>query len=184
MDFVKPNGKRRVVITGAGMISGLGQSWEEAYEQLKSYKNCIKNMEEWHDIAGMNTQLACPAKGELPKYPRKLIRGMGRVALLSYHTSQIALKMAGLLKEDGDVIDELKNGRTGVAYGSSMGSFDSIQELTSVMEDRCTAKVNSSTYIKCMPHTCAANIEVTYQLKGRMIVTSEACTAGSRTRLY
>ena len=97
MDFVKPNGKRRVVIAGAGMISGLGQSWEEAYEQLKSYKNCIKNMEEWHDIAGMNTQLACPAKGELPKYPRKLIRGMGRVALLSYHTSQIALKMAGLL---------------------------------------------------------------------------------------
>ena len=184
MDFVKPNGKRRVVVTGAGMISGLGQNWEEAYAQLKSYKNCIKNMEEWHDIAGMNTQLACPAKGDLPKYSRKLVRGMGRVALLSYHTSQLALQMAGLLKEDGDVIDELKNGRTGVAYGSSMGSFDSIQELTSVMQDRCTAKVNSSTYIKCMPHTCAANIEVTYQLKGRKIETSEACTSGSQSIGY
>ena len=36
MEFTKPNGKRRVVITGAGMISGLGQNWDEAYEQLKS----------------------------------------------------------------------------------------------------------------------------------------------------
>ena len=57
MEFTKPNGKRRVVITGAGMISGLGQNWDEAYEQLKSYKNCVKNMEDWHDIKGMNTQL-------------------------------------------------------------------------------------------------------------------------------
>ena len=185
MEFTKPNGKRRVVITGAGMISGLGQNWDEAYEQLKSYKNCVKNMEDWHDIKGMNTQLACPAKGDLPKYSRKLIRGMGRVALLSYHTSQMALEMAGLLNpETKDIVDECKNGRTGVAYGSSMGSFDSIEELTSVMQDRCTAKVNSSTYIKCMPHTCAANIEVTYQLKGRMIVTSEACTSGSQSIGY
>ena len=74
MEFTKPNGKRRVVITGAGMISGLGQNWDEAYEQLKSYKNCVKNMEDWHDIKGMNTQLACPAKGDLPKYSRKLYK--------------------------------------------------------------------------------------------------------------
>lgn len=184
MEFTKKNGKRRVVITGAGMISGLGKTWDEAYEQLKSYKNCIKDMEEWHDIQGMNTHLACPAKGELPKYPRKLVRGMGRVSLLSYFTTEQALKMANLLNEDGTIAEECHNGRTGVAYGSSMGSFDSIVELTSVMQDRCTAKVNSSTYIKCMPHTCAANIEVTYQLRGRMIVTSEACTSGSQSIGY
>ena len=34
MNFTKPNGKRRVVITGAGMMSGLGQSWDESYFQL------------------------------------------------------------------------------------------------------------------------------------------------------
>ena len=56
MEFTKANGKRRVVITGAGMISGLGQSWEEAFKQLKTYKNFVKNMEDWHDIKGMNTQ--------------------------------------------------------------------------------------------------------------------------------
>lgn len=185
MNFTKPNGKRRVVVTGAGMMSGLGQNWEEAAAQLKSYKNCIQDMADWHDIQGMNTHLACPAKGDIPKYSRKLVRGMGRVALLSYHVTQMALQMAKLLNEETqDIVDECKNGRTGVAYGSSMGSFDSIMELTSVMQDRCTAKVNSSTYIKCMPHTCAANIEVTYQLKGRMIVTSEACTSGSQSIGY
>ena len=82
MNFTKPNGKRRVVITGAGMMSGLGQSWDEAYTQLKSYKNCIKDMEEWHDIQGMNTHLACPAKGDIPKaYPRN---GTRCTSFLSY----------------------------------------------------------------------------------------------------
>lgn len=184
MNYTKPNGKRRVVVTGAGMTSGLGESWDEVKAQLLSYKNCIRNMAEWHDIKGMNTQLACPCKNELPKYPRKLTRGMGRVALLSYHATQLALAMAGLATDTGDIVAECKNGRTGVAYGSSMGNFDAVIELMSVLQDRCTAKVNSSTYIKCMPHTCAANIEVTYQLKGRMIVTSEACTSGSQSIGY
>lgn len=185
MKYVKDNGKRRVVITGAGMISGLGDSWEEVKTSLLSYKNCVKNMAEWHDIKGMNTHLASPVKNELPKYPRKLVRGMGRVALLAYHVTQNALTMAGLIeKETGDIVAECKSGRTGVAYGSSMGSFDAMMDLTSVLEERCTARVNSSTYIKCMPHTCAANIEVTYQLKGRMIVTSEACTSGSQAIGY
>lgn len=183
MDYTK-NGKRRVVVTGAGMTSGLGDGWDEVKAQLLSYKNCIRNMESWHDIKGMNTQLASPAKNELPKYPRKLVRGMGRVALLSYHTTQVALGMAGLLDEAGNIVSECKNGRTGVAFGSSMGSFDSVIDLMSVLTERSTARVNSSTYIKCMPHTCAANIEVTYGLKGRMIVTSEACTSGSQAVGY
>lgn len=185
MEYTKTNGKRRVVVTGAGMTSGLGESWEEVKAQLLSYQNCIRDMAEWHDIKGMNTHLASPAKNPIPKYPRKLTRGMGRVALLSYHTTQMALSMAGLLNEETqDIIEECKNGRTGVAYGSSMGSFDSVIELMSVLQERSTAKVNSSTYIKCMPHTCAANIEVTYQLKGRLIVTSEACTSGSQSIGY
>ena len=114
MNFTKPNGKRRVVITGGSMISGLGRDWETAYANLKAGKNKIRYMPEWERFTKMNTRLACPYDGELPTFPRKKIRGMGRVALLSLVTTSEALKDAGLLTEDGeDVIEELKIAQSG-----------------------------------------------------------------------
>lgn len=130
MEFTKANGKRRVVVTGGGMVSALGRDWETAYKNLKECKNKIRYMPEWERYTKMNTRLACPYDGEIPSFPRKKIRGMGRVAILGLLSTHDALKMAGFLTEDGeDVIEELKNGRTGIAYGTCMGSMDAIGDL-------------------------------------------------------
>ena len=185
MNFTKPNGKRRVVITGGSMISGLGRDWETAYANLKAGKNKIRYMPEWERFTKMNTRLACPYDGELPSFPRKKIRGMGRVALLSLVTTSEALKDAGLLTEDGeDVIEELKNGRTGIAYGTCMGSMDAIGDLAEMMRTGDSSHLNSQTYIKAMPQTNACNLSVYYQIRGRVIVTDTACTSGSQSIGY
>jgi 3-oxoacyl-[acyl-carrier-protein] synthase II len=184
MNYTKPNGKRRVVITGGGMLSGLGRDWSSAFKQLQSGKNCIKYMKDWERFSKMNTRLACPYEEELPSFPRKMIRGMGRVALLSLVSTEDALIMAGLKKEDGSVIDELHNGRTGIAYGSCMGSMESIIDLYTMLETGDTSKINSQTYIKCMPQTCAANLSVYYAMRGRVITTNTACTSGSQSIGY
>jgi 3-oxoacyl-[acyl-carrier-protein] synthase II len=184
MNYTKSNGKRRVVITGGGMLSGLGRDWSSAFKQLQSGKNCIKYMKDWERFSKMNTRLACPYEGELPSFPRKMIRGMGRVALLSLVSTEDALVMAGLKKEDGSVIDELHNGRTGIAYGSCMGSMESIIDLYTMLETGDTSKINSQTYIKCMPQTCAANLSVYYATRGRVITTNTACTSGSQSIGY
>ena len=185
MNFTKPNGKRRVVITGGSMISGLGRDWETAYANLKAGKNKIRYMPEWERFTKMNTRLACPYDGELPTFPRKKIRGMGRVALLSLVTTSEALKDAGLLTEDGeDVIEELKNGRTGIAYGTCMGSMDAIGDLAEMMRTGDSSHLNSQTYIKAMPQTNACNLSVYYQIRGRVIVTDTACTSGSQSIGY
>lgn len=185
MEYIKPNGKRRVVITGAGMLTALGRTWDEAFAKLKSGKNCIKYMSDWERFEKMNTRLACPYEGEMPKFPRKKIRGMGRVALLSLVSTQDALAMAGLLNAEGDdVIDELKNGRTGIAYGCCMGSMDAIVDMAQMMQTGDTSKIDSQTYIKCMPQTNAANLSVYYQIRGRMIITDTACTSGSQAIGY
>lgn len=184
MIFTKPNGKRRVVVTGGGMISALGRDWESAYDNLKQCKNKIRYMTEWERFSKMNTRMACPYDGELPTFPRKKIRGMGRVALLSLVSTEDALRMAGFLKEDADVIDELKNGRTGIAYGTCMGSMDAISDLAEMMRTGDSSGLNSQTYIKAMPQTNACNLSVYYQIRGRVIVTDTACTSGSQAIGY
>ena len=185
MEFTKPNGKRRVVVTGGGMVSALGRDWETAYTNLKACKNKIRYMPEWERYTKMNTRMACPYDEELPKLPRKKIRGMGRVALLSLVSTQDALKMAGLMKEDeDDVIDELKNGRTGIAYGTCMGSMEAIGDLAEMIRTGDSSHLNSQTYIKAMPQTSACNLSVYYQIRGRIIITDTACTSGSQSIGY
>ncbi|MBO4404891.1 MAG: beta-ketoacyl-ACP synthase [Treponema sp.] len=184
MSFLRADGRRRVVITGGGMLSALGDDWNEVYENLKLCRNKIVYMKEWDVYERMNTRLGCPYTKELPSFPRKKIRGMGRVALLSLLATERAFEMAGLKKEDGELIDELHNGRTGIAYGSCMGSMDSILDMFSMINDNDVSKINSQTYIKCMPQTCAANLSVYYSLRGRIITTNTACTSGSQSIGY
>lgn len=184
MEFTRPDGRRRVVITGGGMLSALGDDWESAFRQLQSRQNCIQYMKEWDVYEKMNTRLACPYTKELPSFPRKKIRGMGRVALLSLIATERALCSAGLKSPDGEVIDELHNGRTGIAYGSCIGSISSITDMCAMLEYNDTSKINSQTYIKCMPQTCAVGLDVYYAIRGRIITTNTACTSGSQAIGY
>ena len=90
MNYLDSKGKRRVVITGGGMLTALGEKWADVLAKLKSGKNCIKYIKDWERFDKMNTRLACPYEGELPVFPRKKIRGMGRVALLSLAATEQA----------------------------------------------------------------------------------------------
>lgn len=53
--------KRRVVVTGFGAISPLGNDWESVSAKLKSCTNAVQVMQEWSDIKGLHTRLGCPA---------------------------------------------------------------------------------------------------------------------------
>jgi 3-oxoacyl-[acyl-carrier-protein] synthase II len=166
--------KRRVVITGGSAISALGSEWREIFENLKAGKNFVRYMEDWDKYKQMNTRLAVPVDFVMPAYPRQKTRGMGRVAQLAIVAADSALRLAGL----GDS-PELTGGRAGVAFGSSSGSIDSIMDFYNMITLQDMRKIKSTTYIKLMPQTCAANIEVFYGLTGRLITTNTACTAGS-----
>lgn len=167
---------RRVVITGMGVISSLGKSPEELYDNLHKFENRIKYMADWDRFEGLHTRLASPIEDfEKPEhYNRKIIRSMGRVSIMSTYVTELALQDAGLLNSE-----ELHLGRTGVAYGSSSGSVDAILDFYSMMANNVVADVTSSTYIKMMPHTTAVNISVHFKITGRLVPTGTACTSGS-----
>jgi len=167
---------RRVVVTGAGLLSPMGLDVERLFSNLRSCRNFVRHMDDWVKYKGMHTHLAAPIVGfEKPDhYGRKELRSMGRVAILSTYATELALKDAGLWGEA-----ELRNGRAGVAYGSSSGSIDSICDFYTMMVTHTVGSMNSATYIKVMAHTCAVNISVMLKLTGRLVPTGTACTSGS-----
>jgi len=169
---------RRVVVTGMGGVTALGNTWSEVQARLRSLKNAVKRMPEW-DRHGelLHTRLAVPIEGFEPQahYPRKMTRSMGRVSLLALRATELALEQAGLC---GDTC--LADGRTGIAYGSSSGSVDPVRVFGQMLTTGSMQGVTSTTYIQMMPHTTAVNVGLYFGLKGRVIPTSSACTSGSQ----
>lgn len=167
---------KRVVVTGMGIASPLGCDVDLAYNKLKKYKNCVEYYKILDEFQHLNTRLAAPVKDfVIPEhYNRKVLRTMGRVAIMSTATSEIALKDAGLL---GDEI--ISNGQTGVSYGSSSGSLESIIDFYTMQVEKKVRCVNSGSYVKMMPQTTTVNISLYFKTKGRLVPSSTACTSGS-----
>ena len=165
---------RRVVVTGGGIASSLGFDMENVFAKLRSLENCVRRMDEWDIYPQMNTRLASPVDLPPLDFPRKKIRGMGRVSRLALFAADNALKCAGLAESA-----ELTEGRFGIAFGSSMSSVDAMLDIYGMLKTSNTKSIDATTYIRAMPHTCAANIEVFYGLTGRLISCNTACTSGS-----
>ncbi|MDO4937191.1 MAG: beta-ketoacyl-ACP synthase [Sutterellaceae bacterium] len=171
--------ERRVVVTGFGAISPLGNDWESVAAKLRSCTNAVQAMDKWDEIAGLRTKVACPAAPfELDKvrYCRKNTRSMGRVGILGVRSAEIALEDAGLLDDQ----DFLSSGAVGVSYGSSAGTPSAIVDVAGLILNNTMMGMNANTYVRMMSHTAAVNIGIFFKLKGRIIPTSSACTSGSQ----
>jgi 3-oxoacyl-[acyl-carrier-protein] synthase II len=168
---------KRVVVTGMGGLTALGERWEDIEARLRARKNAVRRMPEWDHFVDLHTRLGAPVDGfEAPvHYPRRTVRSMGRVALLSVRATELALANAGL-RDDPTIRD----GRMGIAYGSSFGSAEPVQAFGQMMVTGKLQGVSSTTYIQMMSHTAAVNIGLYFGLRGRVIPTSSACTSGSQ----
>ena len=167
----------RVVITGAGAYSPIGNDWDEIERNLRGLNSGVRHIEAWDEYDGLNTKLGAPVPNfEMPpSFNRKRTRSMGRVAMLATAASEKALRDAGLLDDP-----VLKSGRVGVAYGSSTGSTDAITDFANMLLTKTLNGITATTYIRMMGHTTPVNIGVFFRLQGRVITTSSACTSGSQ----
>ncbi|MGO1692860.1 MAG: beta-ketoacyl-ACP synthase [Marinobacter sp.] len=168
---------KRVVITGMAGISPIGSDWQTVSGNLENGRNGIRAMADWERYSGLNTLLGAPVVDfEKPShYPRRAVRGMGRVALMATRASELALDDAGLLEDES-----IRDGRMGVSYGSSTGSTKAVTEFATMLLDDVVDGLTATSYIRMMPHTAPVNIGVFFGLKGRVITTSSACTSGSQ----
>ncbi|GGA37235.1 beta-ketoacyl-ACP synthase [Dyella nitratireducens] len=171
---------KRVVITGMGGITPLGHDWPQIQTRLRQGRNAVRRMPEWDFYESLNSRLGCPVDDfQIPDWPRKHLRSMGRVAQLAVAASERALRDAGLLDDPS-----ISDGRMGVAYGSSGGSVEPVRVMGRMLETGSMQGVTATSYVQMMAHTTAVNVGVFFGLKGRILPTSSACTSGSQAIGY
>jgi 3-oxoacyl-[acyl-carrier-protein] synthase II len=171
---------RRVVVTGIGLASPLGNDLPTAVAALREGRHGIVTMPEWNEIQGLSTRLAGVAK-DVPfdGYPRKKTRSMGRVALLATYATERALADAGI----GPDLTSMPE--VGLAYGSTHGSSSAQEEFCRTLFARNGMRgIPSTSYLKFMSNTCVVNLANFFGIQGRVISTCSACTSASNAIGY
>jgi 3-oxoacyl-[acyl-carrier-protein] synthase II len=169
--------KRRVVVVGMGIRSPIGNTLGEFVKSLKQRRSGISIMPEWKNINRLRTRVAglCHIEGEEELIPRQYRRSMGRVAMLAALSAIDAVKASGLSEE------EIASQTCGVSYGSTEGSTSSQMEfIGNMIQNRSLEGIPPSWYLKCMSHTCAANISILFHTRGPFIASCPACVSGSQ----
>jgi len=167
--------RHRVVITGIGLTSPIGETLDAVSTALREGRHGIKPQPDWARVAGLETRLGAPVSAFDPgAHPRKKVRSMGRVGLLALTATERCLADAGL---DPAL---LTGGRVGLAYGSTHGSSEAMEVFTrDLFSTYSLAGLQGTAYLKFMSHTCAANLAQYYGIRGRVVPTCAACVSGS-----
>ena len=169
--------KRRVVVVGMGIRSPIGNTLEEFVKSLKERRSGIYIMPEWQNIKRLRTRVAglCHIEGEEEIISRPCRRSMGRVAILAALSAIDAVKTSGLSEE------EIASQICGVSYGSTEGSTSNQMDyISKIIQNRSLEGIPASWYLKCMSHTCAANLSLLFHTRGPFMASCTACVSGSQ----
>lgn len=167
---------RRVVVTGIGFRSPIGHTIRDLKESLLTGKSGIQHIPKWDTMENLHTRVAgiCTDIDEMV-IERKYRRSMGRVSILAVLSCLDAVADSGL---GSDVIESPE---CGVSFGSTAGSSDSMEAfIEQIIKQKSLKGLQSSTYLKFMSHTCAANVAMMFKVKGPLIASCTACTSGSQ----
>ena len=164
---------KRVVITGVGAISPLGNSASSLIEGVEQGRNAVCHMPEWNAYAGLRSLIGAPAKiVDEKSIPRQNRRSMGRLSIFAEQAAQQALDDSGINQE------LLPSGRIGCAVGSTMGSAQSLTETFEVMlPERDLAKLTAMKFFQCVSHTAAMNVSQAVGINGYFMAPSAACAS-------
>lgn len=164
------------MITGVGLTTPIGHSLDEVSRGLREGRSGVRYQSSWDEIGELATRLGGEVQGvTLAGKDRKKIRTMGRVARLALTATERAIADAGLDAED------VMRASTGLAYGSTHGSSSAYVDYAKPLLARMSFEgLPSTSYLKFMSHTCAANLAQYYGIIGRVVSTCAACVSGSQ----
>jgi len=164
---------QRVVVTGMGIVSCLGNTLDEVSVALRAGRSRIERIDAWRE-RGFGSQVAGVASvaRDVP-FERKLERFMGDTARFACHAARSAIDDAGLGP------DALHSPQAGTVIGSGVGTMSSYDVAMGVAHARGIDKVPPYTVPHAMSSTASANVAQVFGLEGVSYSPSSACTTSA-----
>lgn len=164
---------RRVVVTGLGIVSCLGNDQRQVLDALKTGRSGIRFKEEYAE-RGFRSHIAGSVDIDLDALiDRKLRRFMGDAAAYAYVSMAQAIEDAGLSEE------QVSNERTGLIAGSGGASSANQVEAADVLREKGLRRVGPYRVTRTMGSTVSACLATPFKIKGVNFSISSACATSA-----
>ncbi|WP_101760261.1 beta-ketoacyl-ACP synthase I [Oceanicoccus sp. KOV_DT_Chl] len=164
---------KRVVITGLGIVSCIGNDIPAVLDSLKHGKSGIRYREDYKE-RGMRSHIAGTIDIDFKEHiDRKQLRFMGDAAAYAYIAMQQAVNDSGLSEE------QISNPRTGIIAGSGGASSANLIESADILRERGIKRVGPYRVTQTMGSTVSACLATPFKIKGVNYSISSACATSA-----
>ena len=168
--------KRRVVVTGLGLITPVGIGVSETWKNIIAGKSGITAISKF-DISNFSSQIA----GEVKNFdPLQYLNAKEARRMDTFIQYGLAAGIEAI-KDSGFVIDEKTSERIGVSIGSGIGGIDLIESTSDVFDEGGQRKVSPFFIPGTIINMISGNLSIMYGLKGPNVAIVTACTTGTHS---
>jgi 3-oxoacyl-[acyl-carrier-protein] synthase I len=165
--------RRRVVVTGLGIVSCLGNTLEGVATALRAGTSGLTHADAYGQ-RGFGSQVAGVASvADAAPFPRKVERFMGETARFACHAAAAAIADAELSA------DELASPRTGAIIGSGVGAISAYRAQLDIVSERGVERAPAFTVPQAMSSTTSACVAHLFGVQGIVYSPSSACTTSA-----
>ena len=164
---------RRVVVTGLGIISCIGNNQETVIKNLKNLNSGITKAPEYEEFSFRSLVHGKPDINLGEQIDRRILRFMGDGAAYNYIAMKDAIKDSGL--EDGEVSNEM----TGIIVGSGGPSTQNLLKSSELAKEGGSKKVGPFMVPRTMSSTNSATLATPFKIKGVNYSITSACSTSS-----
>jgi 3-oxoacyl-[acyl-carrier-protein] synthase I len=164
---------RRVVVTGMGIISSIGNTTQEVLASLREAKSGISRADKYAEL-GFRCQVhGAPSLVPEESIDRRAMRFLGGGAAWNHLAMEQAIRDAGLEAE------EVSNEMTGIIMGSGGPSTRTIVEAADVARNKSPKRVGPFAVPKAMSSTASATLATWFKIRGVSYSISSACATSN-----
>ncbi|PUA28511.1 MAG: beta-ketoacyl-[acyl-carrier-protein] synthase I [Cellvibrio sp. 79] len=164
---------KRVVVTGMGIVSCLGNDKNAVLDALRAGRSGIKFQETYKEM-GFRSHVAGSVDINLSELiDRKVLRFMGDAAAYAYLSMQQAIADSGLSEE------QVSNDRTGIIMGSGGASSMNLVEAADILREKGLKRVGPYRVTQTMGSTTSACLATPFKIKGVNYSISSACATSA-----
>lgn len=164
---------KRVVVTGIGIISCIGNDQDEVTQSLKTGKSGIVFSPKYAEMGFRSHVEGRPNITLEDKIDRKLLRFMGDGAAYNYLSMEQAIKDAGLEEK------EISNDRTGLIMGSGGPSTKNLLTAFDVARQGAPKRIGPYMVTRCMSSTNSATLATPFKIRGVNYSITSACATSA-----